>query len=207
MNWLEQLLRPKPLSQEDRDFFDACKAFSTAKQIWQDAVKIKGEGWRERQLSKIEEALKYFDQAIKKGLVEQSVFHHGFDAAEAFSLRGSCLNDLGFYFEALEDYNEAIKRKPRKGIAHNYPMRSMIKDLLFDLEGSLADLKEALLLSQLRNDDNTYWNKYAQSTGFHSQTAFYEMSLPTEEEVAWKKGAYSHEDVVQRLRNIKRKEL
>jgi tetratricopeptide (TPR) repeat protein len=112
MNWFAKLFRPKPLNQSDRDFFDACNAFTTAKTIWNDAVLSKAS--REASLSKIKEALKFFDEAIEKGLVEPTVFSHGFDESEAFSLRGSCLDDLGFYFEALEDYNRAIEKKSRK---------------------------------------------------------------------------------------------
>ena len=210
MNWFTKLFQSKPLSQSDRDYFDACAAFTTGKRIWEDAAKIKGEGWRERRLAKIKEALKCFDEAIEKGFkkgVDESETFSGFDESEAFSLRGSCLNDLEFYFEALEDYNKAIEKKPRKGIANNYHMRSMIKDSLCDFEGSLADLREAIRLSKLDNEDNAYWNSYAKSTGFASQTAFYEMFLPTEDEIYCKQRAYSNEEIVaDRLKTIKRRE-
>ena len=116
------------------------------------------------------------------------------------------MNDLGYYFEALEDYNKAIEKKPRKGIASNYHMRSIIKDSLFDFEGSLADLKEAIRLSKLDNDDNAYWNNYAKSTGFSSQTAFYEMWLPTEAEISSKK-ARPRKIIEEELRKMKRREL
>jgi tetratricopeptide (TPR) repeat protein len=206
MNWLANLFRPKTLSQSDRNFSDACGAFTTGKKIWNEAVLIKGTGWQEAKLNKIQEALKYFDEAIKKGLVEPAVFSHGFDESEVFSLRGSCLNDLGYYFEALEDYDKAIEKKPRKGIASNYHMRSIIKDSLFDFEGSLADLKEAIRLSKLDNDDNAYWDNYAKSTGFSSQTAFYEMLLPTEAEISSKK-ARPRNIIEEELRKIKRRKL
>jgi tetratricopeptide (TPR) repeat protein len=207
MNWFTKLFGPKPLSQSDRDFFDACNAFTTGGKIFQEAVLIKGEGWKESQLIKIKEALEYFDQAIKKGLVEPTIFSHGFDQSEVYSLRGSCLNDLGFYFEALEDYNKAIEKRPRKGVASNYHMRSVIKSSLFDFEGSLADLKEAIRLSKLDNDDNAYWNNYAKSTGFASQTAFYEMLLPTEAEIISKKRICSDKNFVEEeLKKVKRRE-
>jgi tetratricopeptide (TPR) repeat protein len=206
MNWFAKLFRQKPLNQSDRDFFDACNAFATGEKLWNEATLIKGIGWQESKLIKIKEALKYFDEAIKRGLVEPTVFSHGFDESEAFSLRGSCLNDLGFYFEALEDFNKAIDKKPRKGIANNYHMRSIIKDSLFDFEGSLADLKEAIRLSKLDNDDNAYWNNYAKSTGFSSQTAFYEMWLPTEAEISVKK-ACPDKLIEEELKKIKRRKL
>jgi tetratricopeptide (TPR) repeat protein len=206
MNWFSKLFRPKPLSQSDRDFFDACNAFEAGEKIWRESTSIKGTGWKESKLSKIKEALKYFDEAIKIGLIEPAVFSHGFNESEAFSLRGSCLNDLGFYFEALEDYNRAIEKKPRKAIANNYFMRGTIKGSLFDFEGSLADLKEAIRLSKLDNDDNAYWDNYAKSTGFSSQTAFYEMWLPTEAEISSKK-VRPRKIIEEELRKIKRREL
>jgi|GEM_PF-1906750 len=204
MNWFKKIFGPKPLSQSERDFYDACAAFTTGKEIWNDAVSSKGS--RESSLNKIKEALKFFDEAITKGLVEPTVFSHGFNESEVFSLRGSCLNDLGFFCEALEDYNKAIEKKPRKSIASNYHMRSIIKDSLFDFEGSLADLKEALRLSKLDNEDNAHWKKFAKSTGFSSQTAFYEMLLPSEVELSVKK-ARPDKIIEEELRKIKRREL
>jgi len=204
MNWFTKLFRPKPLSQSDRDFFDACKAFATGEEIFKNAVLSKGS--HESTLNQIKEALKFFDEAIRKGLVEPAVFHNGFDESEAFSLRGSCLDDLGFYFEALEDFNRAIEIKPRKGIAHNYFRRGMVKKSLFDFEGYLADLKEAIRISKLDNDDNAYWNNYAKSTGFSSQTAFYEMWLPTEAEISYKR-KIPRKMIEEDLKNIKRREM
>lgn len=205
MKWLTKLFGPQPLSQSNRNFFQACDAFATGKKIWNDAVLSKTS--QESKLNKIKEALKYFDEAINKGFVEPTVFSYGFDESEVFSLRGSCLNGLGFLFEALEDYNRAIEKKPKKGIAGNYFMRSMIKDSLFDFEGSLVDLKEAIRLSKLDNDDNTYWNNYAKKTGFSSYTAFLEMDLPTEERICLKKRAYTEERIAEELKKIKRREL
>jgi tetratricopeptide (TPR) repeat protein len=206
MNWFSKLFGPKPLSQSDRDFFDACNAFEAGKKLWHEANLIKGIGWQESKLSKIKEALKYFDEAIRSGLVEPTIFSYGFNESEVYRLRGDCLNDLGYFFEALEDYNKAIERNPKKGIACNYYTRSLIKDSLFDYEGSLADLREAIRLSKLDNDDNAYWNNYAKSTGFSSQTAFYESWLPTEEEISLKR-TRPDKIIQEELRKIKRREL
>ena len=172
---------------------DAHDAFRTGKQLWNDITRTGGSP--ELRETKKKEALRYFDQAIA----------NGYDASEVFLLRGSCLNDLGFYFDALEDYNKAIQKQPSQGIANNYFMRSIIKDSLFDFEGSVADLKEAIRLSTLDNDDNRFWNDYAKSTGFESQTAFYEWSLPTEEMILFKKRTYTDEKIADELRKIKRR--
>lgn len=69
MNWLAKLFKPKPVIQSHR--LDAVRAFATGKQIWQDAVKIEGEGWHERRLPKIEQALTFLDEAIEKVSKEQ----------------------------------------------------------------------------------------------------------------------------------------
>jgi tetratricopeptide (TPR) repeat protein len=203
MNWFAKLFRPKLLSQSDRNFFDACKAFATGEEIFKGAVLSK-DSW-ESALNKKEKALEFFDEAIKKGLVEPSVFHHGFDESEVFLLRGSCLDDLGFYFEALEDFNRAIERKPRKGIADNYFRRGMVKKSLFDFEGYLADLNEAIRISKLDNDDNKYWNDGYLKRGFASQTAFYEMWLPTEAEISYRR-TIPRKMIEEDLKKIKRRE-
>jgi len=152
--------------------FDGIGAFKAGKKIWNETVlpvprgqNLGPFGSPEYIEKQKKEALKLFDKAIEKG----------YNSAEVFSLRGSCLNDLGFYFDAIEDYNKAIERNPKQGIASNYHMRSLIKDTIFDYEGSLADIEEAIRLSKLDNDDNEYWNDYAKKTlGFNTATQFYE---------------------------------
>lgn len=151
--------------------FDGIGAFQAGRKIWNDTVLpvTKGQDlgpftspeYIEKQKK---EALKLFDKAIK----------NGYDSAEVYSLRGRCLNHLGFYFDAIEDFTKAINIKPKHGIASNYHMRSIIKDTVFDYEGSLADIEEAIRLSKLDNDDNEYWNDYAKKTGFKTATQFYE---------------------------------
>jgi tetratricopeptide (TPR) repeat protein len=143
----------------------AYDAFRTGKQIWMDS--LTGGGSPELRESKKKEALRYFDQAIA----------NGFDTSEAFSFRGSCLNDLGFYFDALEDYDKAIQKHPTKAIAANYYTRSQIKQSLLDFHGSLSDLNEAIRLSKLDNDDNRWWDKHVQKIGYNSHTEFCEESL------------------------------
>lgn len=171
----------------------AYDAFRTGKQIWKD-ITLTG-GSPEFRETKKKEAVRYFDQAIA----------NGYDASEVFSLRASCLKDLGFYFDALEDYNKAIQKQPSQAIANNYFMRSMIKDSLFDFEGSVADLKEAIRLSKFDNDDNRFWNDHSKSMGFDSQTAFYEWGFPTEEMILFKKRTYTDEKIADELKKIKRR--
>ena len=183
--------RDSPSVTEEKST-DAYDAFQTGKQIWNDIIRTGGSP--EFRGTKKQEALRYFDQAIASG----------YDTSEVFSLRGSCLNDLGFYFDALEDYNKAIQKQPSQGIAANYHMRSIIKDSLFDFEGSVADLKEAIRLSKLDNDDNRFWNYHAKSIGFDSQTVFYEFGLPREEMILFKKRTYTDEKIADELKKNKK---
>jgi len=152
---------------------DGIGAFEAGKKIWKDITLPvpKGQnlgpfGTPEYIEGQKKEALRLFDIAIEKG----------YDNAEVFRLRGSCLNDLGFYFDAIEDYNKAIEKKPKTGIASNYHMRGLIKDKVFDYKGGLADIDEAIRLSKLDNHDNEFWNEYAKKTfGYDSATQFYEL--------------------------------
>ena len=152
--------------------FDGIGAFQVGRKIWNDVVipVPKGQnlgpfGTPEYIEKQKNEALKYFDKAIE----------YGYNTSEVFALRGSCLNDLGFYFDAIKDYDKAIERNPKQGIASNYHMRSIIKDSVFDYEGSLADIEEAIRLSKVDNDDNEYWNDYAKRTlGYNTATQVYE---------------------------------
>jgi hypothetical protein len=41
MNWFTKLFGPKPLSQSDRNFFDAHDSFATGKKLFQEAVYVK----------------------------------------------------------------------------------------------------------------------------------------------------------------------
>jgi hypothetical protein len=57
----------------------------------------------------------------------------------------------------------------------------------------------------LDNEDNTYWNNYARSTGYASQTAFYQMWLPIQER-RLRRQLYTDEEKAEALRKIKRRE-
>jgi hypothetical protein len=81
----------------------------------------------------------------------------------------------------------------------------MIKDSLFDFEGSFADLKEAVRLPKLDNDDNRSGDNYMRTLGWDSATAFYEFHLD------WAKDKIDHErrcptDRSVELKKIKKRE-
>jgi tetratricopeptide (TPR) repeat protein len=152
--------------------FDGIGAFQAGKKIWADVTlpvsnrqNLGPFGTSEYIEKQKIKALRLFDKAIE----------NGYDNAQIFSLRGSCLNDLGFYFDAIEDFDKAIEKKPKQGIASNYHMRSLVKDTVSDYEGSLIDIEEAIRLSKLENADNEFWNNHAKKIlGFTTATQFYE---------------------------------
>jgi tetratricopeptide (TPR) repeat protein len=154
--------------------YEGIGAFKKGQEIWKNLITPLPQSPNITNLSEMYmeakrmEALKYFDLAIK----------NKYTKPEVFSLRASCLNDLGFYYDAIEDFNRAIESNPEKGIANNYFMRSLVKDSIFDFEESFLDINEAVRLSKLDNDDNAYWNGHAKKTiGYKTATEFYEWHL------------------------------
>jgi hypothetical protein len=90
------------------------------------------------------------------------------------------------------------------GGGHGPHGHSRVADTLCDFEGSLADLNEAIRLSEVDNDDNASWNNCAKSMGFASQTAFYELLLPTEDQIYLKRA--HRDEYKERLQGIKRRD-
>ena len=112
-----------------------------------------------------EEAIQYFDKAIEKGYIESDVF----------TFRAMCLDRLGYYFDAIDDYNKSINLDPQK--ANIYAARAIIKCSISDYEGSESDIHIAIQLSKWENENNKYWNKWWQKVGYSSATQYYEEHL------------------------------
>jgi len=198
MNWVSKMFKKKSLNQADKDFLEAYDAFVTGEKIFKESCSYTETGKNEITIKtnkeKELEALHFFDKSIKLG----------FDESKVFSMRGSILDSLEYYAEALEDYNNAILRKPKQWVADNYYRRSLIKNIVQDYEGALADLKEAIRISQFDNDDNKYSNKHYQKIGFKSASEYYKMDLPSAEmHVEFKKRHPSYKD--DKLKEIKRR--
>lgn len=199
MNWFSKIFKKRQLSQADKEFFDGYREFAAGEKLYREVHSFTQTGRNEIKINtnkeKDLEALNHFDKAIEKG----------FDESIVFSLRGNILDSLGYYFEALEDYNLAILKKPTQGVADNYYRRSWVKTMILDYEGSLADLKEAIRLSQLNNDDNRYWNAGYQKIGYKTATDYYKGDLRGREmDVDFEKKHPS--DKTADLKKIKRRE-
>ena len=135
--------------------FDGKGAFRKGRELWKNIFPVVDRKYtssnnsKESEKKEMYEALKYFDMAIEKKYL----------TAESYAFRGTCLYYLKYYFDALEDYNKAIEINPESDRAFNYYMRSLIKDAIFDYNGSLADIDEAIRLSKIDTYDNEQWNE------------------------------------------------
>lgn len=142
--------------------FEGVAAFRKGREFWKEIFPIINGKYapenktEEQQEKEMLQALNYFDIAIKKK----------YETANCYAFRGTLLFNLKYYFDALEDYNTAIEKKPEHDKAFNYYMRSLIKDSIYDYEGSLADIDEAIRISKEDTDDNKLWNSRSQKQ-FH----------------------------------------
>lgn len=103
---------------------------------------------------KPEEALSYFDFAIKSGI------------QEAYEDRAWCLESLRYDYEAIEDFNKAIKLKPDD--CNLYYGRALAKHGCLDYEGAVLDLELAYTFSKFNTEENKWRNKKAIEMGYSS---------------------------------------
>jgi len=146
----------KPQSHENAQWADGYKAFETAKGFYQEQHD--------------QDAVIWFDKAIERG----------FENAEVFGLRGTCLQALDFNLDALEDFNRAISLDPAD--CNLYYLRSLSRGCTGDTDGALSDLREAIHLSKADTELNRTYSVAAKQTGFRrGHTAMYEMKMIDEE--------------------------
>lgn len=142
--------------------------FEKGFQFFRESTSTRGDGWKEKKQKLDELALACFDKAIDKG----------YETSKLFALRADCLDYLGYYFDAIEDYNRALSMNPIHGVANGYWRRGMIKHTVFDFEGSREDVITAITLSRIDNEDNRFWNEHAKSGGFgNNATDWYKWDL------------------------------
>jgi len=114
---------------------------------------------------KIIEALYYFDKAIE----------NGYEDSDVFDYRGNCLRELGYDLNALEDFNKCITIHPTW--ASYYYERAMTKRYMLDFDGAIYDLKIAIKLSRLDNEDTRSYAGSVRKFGFETLTQKYESDL------------------------------
>jgi tetratricopeptide (TPR) repeat protein len=121
-------------------------------------------GWKAFLEKNSEEALKHFDEAIQCGFSREGIY----------GSRGSCLQILGFDFDAIDDFNKGISLDPA-GDSNLYYMRSVSRRAIGDDYGCIADLKEAIRLS--RGGDKEGFEIMAKGLGWDSVSSYYESQL------------------------------
>lgn len=146
-------------TEAGKKWAQACRAFEKGKQHYL-AEEVKGTGTAQIQL-----ALECFDEAI--GL--------GFEGGGIHASRGSCLQSLEFHLDAIDDFNKAISLNPQD--SNLYFMRSVSKGAAGDLGGRIADLQEALRVSEIENETNKIYHAWAQELGYKNITAKYNYDL------------------------------
>ena len=112
-----------------------------------------------------QQALEQFDQAIESGLTD----------ANAYGLRGSCLQMLGFHFDAIDDFTEALATETDD--CNLYYSRSQSRGAIGDFRGEIADLHQAIRLAEVLSRQNDVWNEYAQEQGSPRRVEAYTISL------------------------------
>lgn len=118
------------------------------------------------QPTRAQEALDCFDLAIECG----------FEDAEVYGSRGSCLQELDFNLDALDDFDKAISLEPED--SNLYYMRSFSKSATGDFHGCVSDLEEAIQLSKIDGDLNRNYDIAAKEMGhMDGVTAMYEVTL------------------------------
>ena len=100
-----------------------------------------------------------FDKAIECGITD------------AYAERAFCLQGLGFHYEAIIDFDEAIIHENYD--ANLYYGRGHSKTIVADFDGAISDLKKAVELSQIPNKQNAEYDDEMSKSGWSSVAQFY----------------------------------
>lgn len=137
------LFKSNDPERADKAYQDGNESFRRAMQSKIELIRQEG----------MRESLEHFDQAIDLGLK-----HPG-----AFSRRATCLSNLGFELDAIDDFGRAIALDPDD--SHNYYGRHVSRNAIGDLLGAIADLKEAIRVASLDHPYNRLMQEQARKMG------------------------------------------
>ena len=101
----------------------------------------------------VQQALRCFDTAIDSG----------FEDADAYGMRGECLQSLKFHLDAIDDFTKAIELDPED--SNTYFQRSISKGAVGDLHGCVDDLNEAIRLAGIDSASTRSHNALARENG------------------------------------------
>ena len=134
-----------------------------------------------------EDALLYFDKAFESAII----VNFATEAGRLYDLRAHCLLQLGYYYDAINDFDKSIALSPDD--CNKYFSRSISKGAILDFEGEIADLQTATELSKIDNTLNREYNDEARKDGYTNGVAdMFEMriigaQMSVDEEIYYKK--------------------
>ena len=152
-NWLTSLFS-KPNKTKDTIVIKDWSAYEQAKNLFL----IKHPEERDDKL-----ALFFLDKAIESGI------------KEAHFERAFCLQSLQFYFDAIEDFNQAIQNS--KSDANLYYSRGHCKMIVGEYDQAISDLQMAIEVSRLPNKTNEEYDDEMRKSGWSSATQFFDSHL------------------------------
>ena len=140
--------------QPESSFSDGLYAYQEAKELFYT------ENRKERN---DEKALLLFDKAIKGGIMD------------AYCDRAFCLQGFNYHYDAISDFDTAIKNCSNDANLHFG--RGHSKKIIADYDGAISDLKMAVELSQTTSKLNSEYNDEMRNKGWSSVTQYYESQL------------------------------
>lgn len=118
---------------------------------------------------KAKDALQYFDKAIEIGFKN-----------EVFEFRARCVQELDYHYDAIADFDEAIRLSSKD--CNLYFSRSVSKGAIKEYIGEISDLKKAVELSKENNELNRIYNDEAEKMGYKNGIAeMFQMRLVSAE--------------------------
>jgi len=120
------------------NFFEKIRTFfkkPTTNNSWLEGYEAFNQGKAFFSQEEFQKALHCFDTAIDSG----------YEGADAYGLRGTCLQSLEFHLDAIDDFTKAIEFDPQD--SNNYFQRSFSRAAIGDLHRRIDDLNEAIRLA------------------------------------------------------------
>lgn len=117
------------------------------------------------------DALFYFDKAVENEFDK----HFKSEAKDLFNMRAFCLQQLKYQYEAIENFEKAIKLDPNN--CNLFYACSFSRAGILDYEGAIQDLEQAVEISKIYTDLNKEYNLAAKEQGYPSLTSMYELYL------------------------------
>ncbi len=109
------------------------------------------------------------------------VFENGFieyfstEATNFYDMRAGCLQELGYDFDAINDFDKSIALSPND--CNKYFSGSISKGAILYFNGEIEDLKKAIELSKIDNALNREYNDEAKKKDIKAGAGMFEMNL------------------------------